>query len=275
MSVFLRQNRAVIRFSGDDAERLLNDVLTADIKAKDDLVRWWSLLSPQGKIQAEGLISYNENAFWLDVATDLADSFIKRMRLYKLRAKVEIEDLRDNHSVGWTAVLSGDGIISKDPRHAEMGFRVIAPKADSSDWVADDTPCVVHRIDQGICELGDDFDADSQFPHDIGMDLLAGVDFDKGCYIGQEVVSRMQHRGTARRRPVIVSDVEAASGSELMCADKQAGTLGRVVNGKTVALVRLDRVTDPTKASVDGKPVHLALPDWASYDFADSSDKSE
>lgn len=275
MSVCLRQKRAVLCFSGDDAARLLNDVLTADIKVEDGLVRWWALLSPQGKIQAEGLVSYNDGTFWLDVATDVADSFLKRMRLYKLRASLDIEDLRASHVVGWTPISNDISVASKDPRHEQLGFRIIATKANSADWHSDDEPYAARRIKYGICELGDDFDADSNFPHDIGMDLLAGVDFNKGCYIGQEVVSRMQHRGTARRRPVIVSNVDAPSGAELMCADKLAGTLGRVVDGKAIAIARLDRIASETAASVDGKPVHLALPDWASYDFSAPRDKSE
>ena len=115
------------------------------------------------------------------------------------------------------------------------------------------------RIAHGIAELGPDFAADAVFPHDIGMDFLGGVDFKKGCYIGQEVVSRMQHRGTARRRPVIVSGIEAEAGAPVLVGGREAGTIGRVVGGKAVGIVRLDRF-DGGEVTVAGKPVERRPP---------------
>src|SRR5262249_23532187 len=132
------------------------------------------------------------------------------------------------------------------------------------------------RIAQGMAELGPDFGPDVMFPHDIGMDLLGGVDFKKGCYIGQEVVSRMEHRGTARRRPVIVSgieavvaDIEGPAGTAGVGAG-EAGPIGKVVDGKAVAIVRLDRFSGAA-VTLDGKPVTVALPDWATYKLGESA----
>src|SRR5690606_34534120 len=148
----------------------------------------------------------------------VADSFMKRMRLYKLRAAVEIEDLRATHRVGW------DG--------AELRNRVIGTVEEAAGWAPPDESHAAARIAAGIAELGPDFAADTMFPHDIGMDLLGGVDFKKGCYIGQEVVSRMQHRGTARRRPVIVSGLgDQPAGSAIAVGGRDAGTVGRVAGG--------------------------------------------
>ena len=96
------------------------------------------------------------------------------------------------------------------------------------------------------------------------MDLLGGVDFKKGCYIGQEVVSRMQHRGTARRRPVIVSGVTAEAGTPVVVGGRDAGAIGTPVDGKAVAIVRLDRF-DGSEVTVAGQPVDLTLPAWATY----------
>lgn len=271
MSVSHRKNRVAIRISGVDAHKLLNDVLTAEIKAQVGSVHWWALLSPQGKIQAEGLITWSDGIFWLDVHTNVVDAFLKRMRLYKLRATAEIEDLRDSYAVGWSA----KGHEGKDPRHADMGYHVIALRDEIGHWDKSDAAYVEARIKYGISELGEDFAADTAFPHDIGMDLLSGVDFAKGCYVGQEVVSRMQHRGTARRRPVIVSGIDAEAGASVVCAGKEAGIIGRVENGKAVAILRLDRISDPAAALVNNNAVQLALPDWASYDFANSSGSSE
>ena len=129
------------------------------------------------------------------------------------------------------------------------------------------------RISECVTELGSDFPSDSLFPHDIGMDLLGGVDFKKGCYIGQEVVSRMQHRGTARRRPVIVSGLPAgaAPGAPVMAGGREAGALGQPVDGKAIAILRLDRIENPADASVNGEGVVLTLPSWATYAFGESA----
>lgn len=271
MSVCLRENRAVVRVSGPDAQKLLNDVLTAEISAEPKIAHWWALLSPQGKIQAEGLVSWFEDAFWMDVPVTALDAFLKRMKLYKLRAKADIEDLRDTHVVGWVETPDDTMRAEQDPRDNKLGYRVIADKDAALDWADDDSAFAAQRIALGVAEMGNDFETDSHFPHDIGMDLLSGIDFAKGCYVGQEVVSRMKHRGTARRRPVIVSGIENTDETAIVCAGKDVGTIGRVVAGKAIGLLRIDRLKDPLAATLDGAPVKLALPEWASYAFAESS----
>ena len=252
----LRPSRALFRFSGADAQKLLFDVVTGRLVAEPGPPIWWALLSPQGKIQAEGLSSYEDGAFWLDVDTSVADGFLKRMKMYRLRAAVTIDDLRETHAVGWT----------RDAPHT----RVVGTKDESAQWTADDGSFDATRIAAGISELGPDFGPDEHFPHDLGMDLLGGVDFKKGCYIGQEVVSRMEHRGTARRRPVIVSGVEAAAGSAVVAGGRDSGPIGRVVDGRAVAIVRLDRF-DGGEVTVEGKPVTVSLPEWATYRLGESA----
>ena len=270
MVTMLRPSRAAFRFSGPEAQRLLFDVITARVAAEPGPALWWALLSPQGKIQAEGLCGWAEDAFWLDVDSSVADAFLKRMRMYKLRAAVEIEDLRETHVVGWSPGET-EGVAHVDARAGGLGWRVIADKA-AADWEDDDTAYIRARIDAGVAELGPDFAADTNFPHDIGMDLLSGIDFKKGCYIGQEVVSRMQHRGTARRRPVIVSALAegAAAGAPLLVGEREAGTIGWVLDGKAVAMVRLDRVPGAEAATFANLPVVLHLPEWATYKFGES-----
>ena len=250
----LRPSRALFRFSGADAQKLLFDVVTGRLVAEPGPPIWWALLSPQGKIQAEGLSSYADGAFWLDVDAGVADAFLKRMRMYKLRAAVEIADLRETHAVGW------DG--------GAPHTRVLGTKTESAQWAAADSSYDAARIAGGIAELGPDFAADAMFPHDLGMDLLGGVDFKKGCYIGQEVVSRMEHRGTARRRPVIVSGI-SGHGGPVMVSAREAGLTGRVVDGRAVAIVRLDRF-DGGDVTVGGAAVTVALPEWATYRLGES-----
>lgn len=251
MSIILRPSRALFRFSGDDAQKLLFDVVTGRLMAEPGPPIWWALLSPQGKIQTEGLSTFADGAFFLDVDADGADAFFKRMRMYKLRAAVEIANLTETHAVGWQ---------EGEAPHT----RIIDTRDEALAWAPANSAYDAARISAGIAELGPDFAADQIFPHDIGMDLLGGVDFKKGCYIGQEVVSRMQHRGTARRRPVILSGVAAAPGTPVLVGGRDAGSIGAVVDGKAVAIVRLDRF-DGGDVTVAGAPVSVTLPVWATY----------
>ncbi|WP_338722673.1 folate-binding protein [Devosia sp. XK-2] len=272
MTIHLRADRALFRFSGPDAHRLLNDVVTGEIpssgKGDGDVAAAWALLSPQGKILAEGLAGYAEDALWLDVHQSVADDFFKRMKMYRLRAQVVIDDLRETHRVGFAQDAEPDGIRHTDRMGPiDMGWRAIAPVEATGGWVQHDTLYQQERISCGILHQGNDFPANDAFAHDIGMDLLDGIDFAKGCYVGQEVVSRMKHRGTARRRPVIVSGVEAPAGSVVMAGGREAGAVGQVVDGQAVAIVRLDRITDPDDVTVADKPVQVALPVWANYQF--------
>lgn len=267
MPTILRPSRAAFRFSGPEAQKLLFDVVTGRLLAEPGPAVWWALLSPQGKVQAEGLSGWADGAFWLDVDTSVADAFLKKMKLYRLRAKVEIDDLRETHSVGWTFDGWTEGIAHADPRG--LGERVIAEKAATAGWLPPDLSFARHRIAAGIPELGPDFGIDEVFAHDMGLDLMDGIDFVKGCYIGQEVVSRMKHRGTARRRPVVVSGIEAPVGTPVVAGSREAGTIGEVVEGRAVAIIRLDRVTDPAQVTVGDKPVALELPPYATYQFGE------
>lgn len=274
MTTYLRADRAVFRFSGPEAHRLLNDVVTGAIpspgEGDGEVAAAWALLSPQGKILAEGLAGYAEDAIWLDVHQSVADDFFKRMKMYRLRAKVDIDDLRETHRIGFSQDAETQGL-----RHADrlgpldIGWRVIAAVEDTSDWKADDSFYHRERIAAGILHQGNDFPANDAFAHDIGLDILEGIDFAKGCYVGQEVVSRMKHRGTARRRPVIISGIDAPAGTAVVAGSREAGTIGQVVDGCAVAILRLDRITDLSAVTVDGKPVTLALPVWANYKFGD------
>jgi hypothetical protein len=178
-----------------------------------------------------------------------------------------MDDLRPTHRVGWSAEGG-----APDGRAEGLGFRVIASADEAKGWDAPDQHPAAARIAAGISELGPDFGPDQMFPHDIGMDFLGGVDFKKGCYVGQEVVSRMQHRGTARRRPVIVSGLPdgAVAGSPVIAGEREAGTIGASVGGRAVGIVRLDRIEAGAPVTVGGTPVELQLPAWASYRFGEA-----
>ncbi|MCS6762179.1 MAG: hypothetical protein MO846_09505 [Candidatus Devosia symbiotica] len=275
MTTHLRADRAVFRFSGPDAHKLFNDVVTGPIPTEDGLAAW-ALLSPQGKILAEGLACHAADAIWVDVHQSVANDFFKRIKMYRLRAQVVIDDLRKSHRIGFSQDEE-PGFIRHTDRHGplDMGWRVIAPVEETAGWVQNDDFYQAERIGVGIAHQGNDFPANEAFAYDIGLDILDGIDFAKGCYVGQEVVSRMKHRGTARCRPVIVSGIDAPAGSAVITAGREAGTIGQVVDGRAVAILRLDRIIDPAAVTVSDKPVMVSLPDWACYTFGDAGIEDE
>ncbi len=270
MSLYFRQNRVPIRISGADASKLLNSTLSADFIKGEKTPLWWALLSPQGKIQAEGLAIYFDKAFWLDVHISIKNAFLKRMSLYKMRSEVEITDLSESHKIGFCSKNPNLDISFKDPRHKNLGFQIIATKEKTNNWLNDDIFTTL-RIKAGVSELGEDFEPDKYFPHDIGMDILKAVDFSKGCYIGQEIVSRMQHKAEIRRRPMLVSNIEAQKGTKIEIDNKQVGIIGQVANNQAIGFVRIDKINNIDTVKINDKPVQLALPDWAYYHLAKES----
>lgn len=276
MTIYLRADRAVFRFSGSDAHKLLNDVVTGHVPAEGngegEVAASWALLSAQGKILAEGLAGHAQDAIWVDVHQSVADDFLKRMKMYRLRAQVGIDDLRETHRVGFAQDEEPTGLRHTDRMGpVDMGWRTIAPVEATTNWIKDDTFYQATRIGAGIVQQGNDFPANDAFAHDIALDILDGIDFKKGCYVGQEVVSRMKHRGTARRRPIIVAGIDAPAGTPVITGTREAGIIGQVVDGRAVAILRLDRITDPAAVTVDGKPVTVTLPAWATYQFGDAA----
>ncbi|MCF6325759.1 MAG: hypothetical protein L3J21_00540 [Devosiaceae bacterium] len=289
MKTYFRPERIAIRIDGPDAKKLLNDVVTGTVSTEPNIANWWALLSPQGKIQAEGLIGWCKDAYFLDISTQEKQQFLRKMNMFKLRADAQITDLSETHRVGWSehSAANETRIEHLDARNKHiadpeknLGFRVITKNAATRDWIEDGGEFLSRRINLGISQLGEDYAPDSLFPHDIGMDLLNGIDFSKGCYVGQEVVSRMRHRGTTRKRPLIASFSEAnlksiTSGEEILLDGKKIGIAGRVVKGKAIAIARLDRLSAATagSAQIGGLSVTLATPSWASYDFTLDSKK--
>jgi folate-binding protein YgfZ len=188
---------------------------------------------------------------------------------------VVIEDLRESHRVGYAAEAAG-GVAHRDQRGTvDLGWRIIAPVEETTAWEPEDGPYRLTRVEAGIAELGVDYAPLDLFAHDVGMDLLGGIDFIKGCYVGQEVVSRMKHRGTARRRPVIVGPTLAEPGTAVVAGGRDAGMIGAQVDGGAVAIVRLDRIGDVGAVTVADLPVQVMVPEWAAYRLGDVAGESE
>jgi folate-binding protein YgfZ len=218
--------------------------------------------------------------YFLDVRKVFAPDLAKRLTFYKLRAKVLIEDRSEVLAVvaGWGDALKPDdevGLVAQDPRLPALGWRAIVAAEDAGEFVQEAVESYhAHRIALGVPEGGKDFIFGDAFPHEALMDELHGVDFDKGCYVGQEVVSRMQHRGTARTRivPVAYLDgVVAMEGAEVTAGGKTLGQTGSAANGRGLVMIRLDRAADALQAGetirAGGLPVRIEKPGWISFAF--------
>lgn len=276
MPVAHLKERGVVKVFGEAAHDFLQGILTCDLdRVAEGKARFGALLTPQGKILFDFILYRQGSDYLFDIARNIAPDFVKRLNFYKLRAKVTVEDLSDACHVlaGWDCAPVGP-VFSPDPRLPALGWRAIT-EMPLSDTGEDDYHA--RRIALGVPEGGRDFVWGDVFPHEAGMDLLAGVDFDKGCYVGQEVVSRMQHRGTARTRPVIVlsGDTDLPAATPLLAQEKSIGTTGPGLSGRAVALARLDRIADALEAGVPvtaaGHAVTLRRPDWAHYPFPETA----
>ncbi|WP_296572080.1 folate-binding protein [Phreatobacter sp.] len=270
-------DRGVIRVSGEDAPTFLQGLVTCDVVAiPAGEARFGALLTPQGKIIVDFFVipapGDTGGGFFVDVPRALAADLARKLAFYRLRAKVAVADLSDEVGVMaiWGDMGKPEGAVAvRDPRHPALGWRMIAPLPleNPSDAGAYDA----YRIRLGIPAGGRDFAYGDAFPHEADMDQLAGVDFAKGCYVGQEVVSRMQHRGTARTRvvPVTFSDFPPMEGLDVMAGEKTIGMMGSAADGRGLAKLRLDRVADALAAgeaiTAGGIALTPVKPDWARF----------
>ncbi|MCT8998940.1 CAF17-like 4Fe-4S cluster assembly/insertion protein YgfZ [Chelativorans intermedius] len=269
-------DRAALLLSGPDAESLLQNVITPDLSALGEgEARPGALLSPQGKILFDFLLMRTgEGGFRLDCRAGEARDFHKRMMLYRLRAKVDIslEEQCVVHA-SWQSDSSGSQTDSSgfaDRRFpAALDVRRHYGAALRADAEVRQWHCL--RVEHGVAESGDDYAPGDAFPHDILFDQNGGVGLRKGCFVGQEVVSRMHHRGTARRRLLIVRGEAAlpASGTPLSAGGRPLGTLGTVCGTAGLAIVRVDRAGEALAAGepvlAGTVPVMLSVPAYAGF----------
>jgi len=274
-------DRGVIKVSGEDARSFLNGLITTDLaEFKPGLGRFGALLTPQGKIIIDFLITEapdgHGGGFLIDCPLALAQALTDKLRFYKLRAKVVVENLTG--SLGVVAAWDGEfamkpDLAFPDPRDERLGWRILVPeelKQKVADLIGADlvnsAEYEAHRILTGVPRGGLDFMYGDAFPHETNMDRLNGVDFGKGCYVGQEVVSRMQHRGTARTRTVrvLLDGPSPEPGATILAGEKPVGTMGSTAGQNGLALIRTDRVADALGSGVTltagGLAIRLADP---------------
>ena len=271
--IALLPDRGVVSVTGEDARKLLGGIITNSLDglplspaaAGIPQAIHAGLLSPQGKILFEFFVVAWGDGLLLDVAAERAGDLVKRLTLYKLRAKALIKD--ESALIAVVAVWDGAPPFSLpathyvDPRDVGLGARWLPPRAMIEQLVAASArgetafhAYHTHRIALGIPEGGKDYEFGDAFPHEANFDLLDGVSFEKGCYVGQEIVARMEHRGTVRKRIVRVAGASElpATRPNVKIGDVVIGRLGSVAGRMGLAMLRLDRAIE----AVDkGEPI--------------------
>lgn len=259
--VALLADRGVVSLSGADAVDFLDNLATNDLSGmRTGEARFAGLLTPQGKILFEFFALRTEDGWLLDTCTDRAGDLVKRLTMYKLRAKIALADVSADYGIaaawGPAAPTVEDGWCYADPRHGDLGWRLIVPRArleSLAGRVVLDALYHERRVALGVPEGGRDYALGDTFPHEANYDRLHGVSFTKGCFVGQEVVARMQNKTVVRKRVTLVTGTEPlTTGAEIRVGAAVIGTVGSVAGPHGLALLRLDRAVE---AADKGEPL--------------------
>ena len=254
-------DRGVVSLSGSDAADFLDNLATNDLSGQRvGEARFAGLLTPQGKILFEFLALRTDEGWLLDTRADRLADFVKRLAMYKLRAKITLADVSADTAVaaawGPKAPAVDDGWRFADPRHDDLGWRLIIPRAKLEGLEGYAVPESLYherRVELDVAEGGFDYALGDTFPHEANYDRLNGVSFTKGCFVGQEVVARMQNKTAVRKRVArITSTGPLATGTEIRAGAAVLGTVGSVAGPHALALLRIDRAAE---AADKGEPL--------------------
>lgn len=243
-------NRSAFRLSGEGVSTWLDGLISNSLNGP---MTFAALLTPQGKIIADFFVTKEGDDLLLDTPMKFAEGLFKRLRMYKLRAPIEITDITETHNV--YAIWDGEGEEGHaDPRHASLGRRLIT--ADYLDASGDYN---AHRLSLGVVDSEWDFETVTTFPADANMDLMNGVDFKKGCFVGQEVVSRMKRMTTVKKRMRSVGhDGGAKAGDKILAGERVIGEIYHTHGKLAMGLIRLDRLkAAEVEPTVDSQEVQI------------------
>lgn len=259
-----RLDRSLIRVSGPDAVGFLQNVLTQDLVGLGNGARYAALLSPQGKVIADMLVWRADDEVVLDADPARGGDLIRRLSMYKLRAVATLEDVSDRFGVVWASKPFDGAAI--DPRLPTLGWRKIVETGSAS---GDATAAFdALRIGLGVPNLARDAAPDEVFALEALLEELNGVAFQKGCFVGQENVSRMKRRATTRKKfcPIVFDGEAPVQGAVVRAGEAELGSVRSSVAGRALVLLRLDRalaaVAQGQALTVDGRAVRLDLPPW-------------
>lgn len=259
-------DRALLDVSGPEARPFLNRLLSQEVEtlAPREL-RYGALLTPQGRVLYDLFLFGESDRVRVDVAADARDALLLRLRAFKLRAAVEIEADADPVHALWGAETAPDG-WRRDPRLSQAGFRHAGPPPAVADAMSVEPSAYrAHRLSLGLADAVGDGLSDRAYATEMNLDLLHGVDFSKGCFVGQETTSRMKRRGGMRSRVLPLEVEGAVPGAEVLAGELRAGEAVAAGSSLALALLRLDRAVGPL--AVDGRPARLAPPPWLPADL--------
>lgn len=252
----LLPDRALLAISGDERFSFLNTLLSADVSQQVGDARFAALLTPQGKLLADVLCLTEQDRILVEYPAD--SEFAKRLRMYKLRAAVALDLLED-----WQVTVSFDDtptaatVRFADPRDPRLGFRIYGPAADST-ADTDRTPYDAARIEAVVPEGPTDLEPNKALLLENGFERLRGVDFRKGCFVGQEVTARMKYRNLGKKRLMSVTSAGAAleTGHAIMAGERTAGIVLSVAGDRALALIRHEFSTQALSLH-DSSAVHV------------------
>ncbi len=262
--------RALFFLEGPDAGHFLHNLVTADIdRLAPGQASYAALLSPQGKMLFDFFVLRTAEAYLIDCAARQRAELVKRLGFYKLRAKVSVA--AHEGELGVSPQEPDAEVKFADPRSDAMGWRFVAARGSLAEGPDYDAARIALGLADSEAELG----SGEFFPHEANLDQLGGLNFAKGCYVGQEVVSRMEHRGTARSRilPVELGGEAPVKGTQIRAGDKLVGTMLSSSGSQGLALLRLDRLAEATEPLLtDGVSLTVLKPRWARYDVPGSKE---
>jgi len=236
-------DRRIFAITGNDRRDFLQGLISNDVKKLDQGLVYAALLSPQGKYLADFLLVPAGDEIWLDVHETLAAGLVQRLSMYKLRADVAIEP---REMAVWRGQGNAPDGAYPDPRSATLGWRfygALDAAPAGLDWEA-------LRVEALVPESGIELVPNESYLLEVGFERLSGVDFKKGCYVGQEVTARMKHK-TELRKGLVGVDIDGTApvGTEILAGEKAAGTLYTQAAGRALAYLRFDRATAPMRAA--------------------------
>jgi folate-binding protein YgfZ len=268
-------SRALISVGGADWRSFLQGLITQDVETlAPGEARFAALLTAQGRLLWDMFVAGRDDGCWLDVAAEHREAIVQRLAMYRLRAKVEIAadagtvtslfsaypgERRDPS--GAFAGMSGGWVA--DPRLPELGWRGYGVAVPDGAQVMAEAAYDAHRLALGVPGPAD-WGSDHTYPIEANFDLLHGIDFQKGCFVGQETTSRMKRRGQVKTRmlPIVFEGAAPAPGAEVLAGELRAGEVLSGGEGRAMAALRLDRIGG--QLTVDGRPVRVERPAWFS-----------
>ncbi len=261
-----RLDRKLIRVGGPDSHSFLQGLLTQDVdRLEAARVLYAALLSPQGKLIADMLLWADREGVILDVDPSRGAALLQRLSMYKLRANVTIEDVSGAATALWSPEPLADGAV--DPRFPDgaLGWRALHPAATAAVAAPNgDALYRARRLMLGVPDLAADAEPEEVFGLEALLEELNGVAFQKGCFVGQENVSRMKRRATTRKKfcPLNFEGASPSYGTPVLAGEAEVGSVRSGMDGRAIALVRLDRATAAGSLTAGGHPVRLDPPGW-------------